>query len=574
MVPMLILAKLRNLGPTVKERLLALSNFLLGFAALVLTYSVIFQLMMAYEGRDYSWLSGLYWVLTTMSTLGFGDIVFKSDLGRGFSIVVLLSGIVFMLVLLPFMFIEFVYTPWAKAQSANRLPRRVAEDMSGHVILTVSGPVARAFIARLAKFNYPYVVVLAEEEAVLALRDEGIEAICGELDDPETYLKARVEAAAMVATTRTDIENTTVVFTVRGIAPDVPIFATVRESAAAEVLKLAGCTRVLNLTELMASALARRAIGGKRVAHIVGTIDDLVIAEVDAARTTLVGSTLGRAQAATAVSVVGAWTRGVFETGNEHTEIEENMTLVMAGAPADLKEFDAQYQKRSEASSETHPVLIVGGGRVGRSTAKALEYRGIDYRILEPLPERVLVSEKYVHGSAADKAALGEAGIEKAPTVIITPRDDETNIYLTIYLRLLRPDIQIIARATLERNVAALHRAGADMVISYASMGANVLFNLLARSDLLMVAEGLDVFKVPVPEALAGKSLSEADIRQRTGCTVIGIDEHDTTRTDLRPHTLLPQNAEIVLIGSAADEQVFLETYSLANARKQVKVEV
>jgi Trk K+ transport system NAD-binding subunit len=567
---MLSLERLRKLGPTVRDRLVALSNFLAAFAGLVFTYTILFQLVMFYEGRDYSWLSGLYWTLTTMSTLGFGDIVFQSDLGRGFSIVVLLSGIVFMLVLLPFMFIEFVYAPWVKAQSASRLPRRVASDMQGHVILTFFGPVARALITRLTQFNYPYVVVLAEPEAVLALREEGIEAICGELDDPETYRKARVETAAMVASTRPDIENTTVVFTVRGIAPEVPIFATAREPASVEVLKLAGCTRTLNLTELMAGALARRAIGGQRVAHIVGSIDDLVIAEVDAARTTLVGETLGHAQAITAVSIVGAWTRGAFHAGDEETVIDEHMTLVMAGAPADLKEFDQQYENRS-GSTETHPVIIIGGGRVGRSTARALEYRGIDYRIVEMLPDRVLNPEKYVVGSASDKAVLAEAGIDRAPTVIITPRDDETNIYLTIYLRLLRPDIQIITRATLERNVAALHRAGADMVISYASMGSNVLFNLLERSDLLMVAEGLDVFKVQVPEALAGKSLSEADIRQQTGCTVIGIDEHDTTRTDLRPNTVIPEKGEIVLIGSAEGEQAFLKAYSLENSRQRAR---
>ncbi len=45
-----------------------------------------------------------------MSTLGFGDITFHSDLGRLFSIVVLFSGIVFLLVMLPFTFIQF-FTP-------------------------------------------------------------------------------------------------------------------------------------------------------------------------------------------------------------------------------------------------------------------------------------------------------------------------------------------------------------------------------------------------------------------------------------------------------------------------------
>jgi hypothetical protein len=59
------------------------------------------------EGRDYSWITGLYGTLTVMSTLGFGDITFQSDVGRAFSIIVLLSGIVLLLIMLPFAFIRF-----------------------------------------------------------------------------------------------------------------------------------------------------------------------------------------------------------------------------------------------------------------------------------------------------------------------------------------------------------------------------------------------------------------------------------------------------------------------------------
>jgi len=538
----------------------ALSTFLVALLALVLLYTGLFQLVMAHEGRDYSWLTGLYWTLVTMSTLGYGDIVFTSDLGRVFSIVVLMSGTVFLLVLLPFMFIELVYAPWVAAQAANRIPRRVADNLAGHVILTFAGPVARALITRLKRFGYAYVVILDNEDEVLALRDEGIEVICGALDDPQTYRHARVESAAMVGTTRLDIENTTVIFTVRGLAPSVPIVATVREPAAVDVMRLAGCSRTLNLAELTGKVLARRAIGGERVAHIVGHIDDLVIADVEAARTTLVGKTLGHAQAVTAVSIVGVWDRGDFLTGDEGLIVEESATLVLAGSPEDLKEFDRQFARRSTSEAE-QPVIIVGAGRVGRYAARALEYRGIDYRIVEQSPERIEADERYIAGSAAEKKILEAAGIRKAPTIIITTRDDDTNIYLTIYARLLRDDIQIITRATLERNVAALHRAGANIVISYASLGANVLFNQLKRSDLMMLAEGLDVFKLPVPPALAGKTLEEANIRRSTGCAVIGIDKHDTTLTQIRRNTVIPKGAEIILIGTAEGEQVFMERF-------------
>lgn len=544
------------------QRFAALSRFLLTLVGLVLAYSLIFQLMMSYEARQYSFMTGVYWTLTTMSTLGYGDVVFSTDLGKAYSMLVLLSGIIFMLVLLPFTFIQFIYEPWMEARAAARVPRAAAEDISGHAILTFYGPVASLLIKKLTQFKYPYVIVLPDHEEVARLREAGVNAICGELDDPETFRQARVETAAMVATTRTDIENTTVVFTVRGINPEVPVFATAREPASVDIIKLAGCTRVIDLTALMAGALARRAIGGAKFSHVVGRIDDLVIAEVDASRTTLVGDTLGHAQAITAVSVVGVWRRGHFETGNDDSLIEDNTTLVMAGSPAQLKEFNAGYRKPTDLRATAAPVIIIGGGRVGRATAAALELRDIDYRIVEQEPSRVLDKKRYVAGSAANKAVMEAAGIDDAPTVIVTTRDDEVNIYLTIFVRLLRPDVQIISRATLERNVAALHRAGSDIVMSYASMGANALFNLLKRSDLLMIAEGLDVFKLAVPKSLAGRTLAEADVRRQTGCSVIGIDVDDLTTTNPHPDTMLPVDGEIVLIGTAEGEVEFLRAYS------------
>jgi Trk K+ transport system NAD-binding subunit len=495
-----------------------------------------------------------------MSTLGYGDVAFATDIGRIFSILVLLSGIIFMLVLLPFTFIELFYEPWMESRAASRVPRAVPKEMSGHVILTYYGPVVMALIPKLVQFKYPYVVILPELDDVLLLSDQGINVIHGELNDPDTFQHAQLEQAALVATTRHDIVNTSVVFTVRGITSTVPVIATARDTSAVEVLKLAGCNRVLDLTHLMAEALARRAIGGKQFSHVIGRIDDLLIAEVDAAQTTLLGMGYSEAQTKTSVSIVGFWARGNFEIGQPENIIEANTVLVMAGSTQQIKEFNEGY-KSETTLQEWAPVIIIGGGRVGRATAAALKRRNIESVIVESLKERVLDQDNYVFGSAADKSVLQQAGIEKAPTVIITTRDDETNIYLTIFCRLLRPDIQIISRSTLERNVAGLHRAGSDIVMSYASMGANALFNLLQRSDLLMIAEGLYVFKIPVPKVLAGKTLAEANIRHQTGCSVIGIDSDEQTMTNPSPESILPEDAEMVVIGTPAGETEFLRLF-------------
>ena len=88
------------------------------------------------EGEQHSWITGFYWTLVVMTTLGFGDITFTSDIGRLFSIVVLLSGVVLLLVMLPFMFISLFYAPWLEARVRLRAPREVPEGTRGHVILT------------------------------------------------------------------------------------------------------------------------------------------------------------------------------------------------------------------------------------------------------------------------------------------------------------------------------------------------------------------------------------------------------------------------------------------------------
>ena len=82
------------------------------FVIMVALFSTAFHELMAREDRTYSWPTSVYWTLTTMTTLGFGDITFESDAGRIFSVVVLLSGSAFLLVVLPFVFIQFLFVPW------------------------------------------------------------------------------------------------------------------------------------------------------------------------------------------------------------------------------------------------------------------------------------------------------------------------------------------------------------------------------------------------------------------------------------------------------------------------------
>jgi Trk K+ transport system NAD-binding subunit len=532
---------------------LLLLRFLIIFMTCVLAYSLLFQVFMAYEGRSYGWLTGLYWTLTVMSTLGFGDITFTSDLGRVFTMCVLISGVAFFLILLSILFLE--------GQSAARVPRELPRDTRGHVVLCHYDAVASALIMRLRQYHQPYVLLVPDLLEALRLHDGGLHVMVGEIDHPDTFRRARVDQAALVATTSTDASNVNVTFTVRDIAPAVPMIATANPAVAVNMLKLAGCSHALHLGDMLGRSLARRIHGGDTATHVIGQFDPLLIAEADAGHTPMVGATLRqcRLRERVGLSVVGVWERGHFQMAGPETRIGSHTILVLAGSHEQLRQYDKQF---AQSRISDAPVVILGGGRVGRATGETLEERGLDYRIIEKLPEHVGDPMRYIVGNATDIEVLRKAGLMDAPTIVMTTHDDDINIYLTLYCRFLRPDIQIISRATFERNVATLHRAGADFVMSYASMGANAIWNLLQRSDVLMVTEGLNVFKVPLPPVLIGKTIVEAAVRQVTGCHVIAIQTDGVMHINPDPHTPLPEQGEIILIGTAEAERKFLHQYA------------
>jgi voltage-gated potassium channel len=543
-----------------RRSLKVLGQFLLALAALVAVYSVLFHYLMAWEGEEYSWITGVYWTLTVMSTLGFGDITFHTDLGRLFSIVVLLSGTLFMLILLPFTFIQFFFAPWVAAQAAARAPRELPSDAAGHVVLTRYGPVEGALIRKLTQYHYPYVILVPDVPEALRLRDLNLEVMVGAVDDPVTYQKARVDKAALVATTHNDPVNTNVAFTVRELAPNTPVVTTALEAASVDVLEMAGSNRVLQLAEMMGLALARRVTGRDAKTHVIGRFDDLLIAEASAASTPLVGRTLREIRLPDHVNtnVVGVWERGRFHMAGPETRVTTNTVLVLAGTRRQLDDYDSLFCIYRSAEE---PVVILGGGRVGRATARSIREQGVEFRIVEKVPERVADKERLVAGDAADLEVLRQAGFMQSPAVVITTHDDDMNVYLTLYCRRLRPDIQIISRATLDRNVQTLHRAGADFVLSYASMGAHAIFNLLRRSNILLLAEGLDVFRVDVPPSLAGKRLIDAGIRENTQCSVIATEAGGEVDVNPGPSAVLAEDGKIILIGTVESEEQFLGWY-------------
>lgn len=546
-----------------KRNIRQLVKFLLVLSAMVAVYSILFHFIMAAEGQHHTWLTGAYWTLTVMSTLGFGDITFQTDLGRVFSIVVLLSGMIFLLTLLPFMFIKFFYAPWIEAESRKRAPRELPPETKGHVIVTGYDPVTMALIKKLDDHKIDYVLIESDFKRALELYDMGVKVAVGDIDDPETYGRLRVDQAALVVATNRDEINTNVAFTVRELSERVPILTTADSPYSEDILQMAGSTRVLLLYEILGRSLAAWTVGGDCRANIISRFDELIIAEFAAMGTPLVGKTLAESSLREkfGVNVVGIWDRGRFSVPHADTRIERTTVLVLAGSEESLAAYDEIYSFYHLCKLALDPILIVGSGRVGDTIARKFKERESPYLVIEKNPKRLQDEKHYVVGDAADIRTLQRAWIEKAPAALITTHDDATNIYLTKYLRSLRPDMQILSRANLDRNVSTLHRAGADFVMSLATLGADAIYNYLINEDTSMLAEGLNIFRLKAPESLVGKNLAGSRIREVADCSVVAIRDDGAMTINPDPQTPIRKGAELILIGTDVGEQRFLQAF-------------
>lgn len=544
-----------------RRNVASLLRYVAFLVAVIALFTVGFHVIMSeVEGRDHSWISGFYWTLTVMTTLGFGDITFESDVGRVFSVVVLLSGVVLLLIVLPFTFISLFFAPWLEAQVRLQAPREAPADTKGHVIVCAWDSIAPGLVQRLRLYGIPYFVIEPDPLAAGRLHRDGVSVVTGDIDARETYERLHVERARLVFANREDTTNTNIVLTVRETAPQVPIAAVVESDDAVDILQLSGASHVLPLKHRLGELLVHRVNVGHAQTHVIGRYRDLLVAEFTIHKTGFAGRTIRETglREAIGVNFIGVWERGRLQPARPDLLLSETCVPVVVGSAEQIAELDALlviYDANWE------PALVIGGGKVGRAAALELRRREFPVHLIERDPRLFAsltgVADRVFQGDAEDRELLVEAGIERAPSVLLTTNDDAMNIYLAVYCRRLNPELRIVSRITHERNLEAIHRAGADFVLSYASLGAEHAFSLVRGRELILLGEQFELFAIPVPPALADRTLAESEIGDRTGLNVIAIQHGDEFTTNPTGATRLPEGGEMVMLGSAEQLERF-----------------
>ncbi|WP_202319229.1 potassium channel family protein [Archaeoglobus neptunius] len=153
-----------------------------------MVYSVLFvAIMFNFEGESYTVIDGIYWVISTITTVGYGDIYFTSLPGKVFSVVVMLSGVLYFFGF----FVPYAIIPWAEQRFRLVLPTEI-KNLRDHFIICGYNRFTKEFCKILEEFGVSYVVVERDQERVGEAMDEGVRCVYSD-GSLESFRKNGVE---------------------------------------------------------------------------------------------------------------------------------------------------------------------------------------------------------------------------------------------------------------------------------------------------------------------------------------------------------------------------------------------
>ncbi len=234
----------------------------------------------------------------------------------------------------------------------------------------------------------------------------------------------------------------------------------------------------------------------------------------------------------------------------------------------DLQQRWFQHRRKRMLDDLQQHFIVCGFGRMGHIIAQEFSRQSVPFVIVERDPERMneAVEAGYlaVEADASSEAVLKRVGIERARGFIAAVSTDAENVYAVLTARLLRPDLFIIGRAETDDAKGKLVRAGADRVLSPYQIGGLQLAQTALRPavvDFVQLATSSDNLELNMEQvrimngsAIAGKTLIQANLRQRFGVIVVGIQRTDgRMEFNPEPESTMGAGDFLVVLGKAVN---------------------
>ncbi len=185
---------------------------------------------------------------------------------------------------------------------------------------------------------------------------------------------------------------------------------------------------------------------------------------------------------------------------------------------------------KSKKKNEKNIYGIIGLGRFGYALATELAEAGADLIVMDRDPEKVRELREFTESAfvvqSLDKKTLIETGIQNCDIAVVCIGEHlDTSILTTLNLVSLGVPT-VISKAQSAEHGEILSKLGAEVVYPERDMAVRLAHRLVATRalDYIQLSEKLNITKLILPEALAGKTVMEAGLRARFGANIIAIE--------------------------------------------------
>jgi len=208
--------------------------------------------------------------------------------------------------------------------------------------------------------------------------------------------------------------------------------------------------------------------------------------------------------------------------------------------------------------------IVCGYGRIGRIIAEELERQKMPFVVIDRDPEVVHSVMESGHlaiaADASNEDVLRRVHVERARGLIAAVGTDAENVYTVLTARLLRRDLFIVSRAETDHAVSKLKQAGADRVISPYRIGGQHIAQTALRPaviDFVQLATSSTSLELAMEQVVVsagapieGRSLLDANVRQRFGVIVVSVQRGDRTEFNPSPERRLEVGDGLLVLGA------------------------
>jgi voltage-gated potassium channel len=206
-----------------------------------------------------TWIDALFMTVTTITTIGYGEVKPLGTVARLFTMAIAIAGIGAFFYTFGVIMEHLVSVAVTHPRGRRRMEQRIAA-LRGHVILAGLGRVGRQAAQEVDAAQTPFVTIDPNPAAARFAEERGYLLVGGDATDDAVLERAGVRhARGLIATTGNDATNMYIVLSARVLNPTLRIVSRAVDDSTVPKLLRAGADR----------AISPYAIGGHRLAHLI-----------------------------------------------------------------------------------------------------------------------------------------------------------------------------------------------------------------------------------------------------------------------------------------------------------------